>query len=235
MNSVLFLGLLIGMQHALEADHVAAVSSIAARESSAKKIVRQGVAWGIGHTVALLGGAGAVLVLGLNFGGQLAGWLEFGVGVMLVGLGGHVLYRLRRERIHFHIHAHDDKRHFHAHSHADEKVRHELSGHEHDHSRRVPVRPLLVGVTHGMAGSAALLILTTATRSTVADGLIYIAVFGVGSIVGMGLLSAAIAVPFAYTAKYLNRANDVLQLVVGVVTIGLGSSIMLHQNLAVGL
>jgi len=226
MSSVLFLGLLIGMQHALEADHMAAVSSIAARQSSIKRIVFHGAVWGIGHTLALMGFAGSVLALGLKIGEQMAGVLEFGVGAMLVVLGGHVLYRLHRDRIHFHLHKHGGTRHFHAHSHAGERVEHDPSRHNHQHRQGLPLRTLLVGVIHGMAGSAALLILTTAVQTSVVGGLIYVLIFGIGSILGMAALSIVIAVPFAYSAKYLNCANSGLQLAVGTTTMLLGGLVM---------
>jgi len=230
MNSILFLGLLIGMQHALEADHVAAVSSIAARQNSVRRIVVHGAVWGVGHTVALMAFAGTVLVLELKIGGQMAGWLEFAVGGMLVLLGGHVLYRLHRERIHFHAHHHGDTRHFHVHSHAGERETHDPSRHDHEHHGRVPARTFLVGVVHGMAGSAALLILTTATQSSVSGGLAYVTLFGVGSILGMAALSVVIAVPFAYSAKYLSWTNGALQLVVGSATVILGGLTMLRHG-----
>ncbi len=230
MSSILFLGLLIGMQHALEADHVAAVSSIAARQKSVKRIIAHGAVWGVGHTLALMTFAGTVLVLGLEIGGQMAGWLEFVVGLMLVVLGGHVLYRLHHDRIHFHTHAHGDSRHFHAHSHAGEREEHDPSRHNHEHHPGLPVRTLLVGVIHGMAGSAALLILTTATQPSISGGLIYVTIFGVGSILGMAALSAVIAVPFAYSAKYLSWANGALQLTVGSATVILGGLTMLRHG-----
>jgi ABC-type nickel/cobalt efflux system permease component RcnA len=227
MFSILFLGLMIGMQHALEADHVAAVSSIAARQSSLKKVILHGSVWGLGHTLALMAFAGSVLVLGLTISEHLAGWLEFGVGLMLVGLGLHLLYRLYRDRIHFHAHHHGDVRHFHAHSHAGERAEHQQSPHDHEHTQKLPVRTLVVGLIHGMAGSAALLLLTTATQTSVVNGVLYVAVFGFGSILGMAVLSAVIAVPLTYSAKYLTWANTGLQVVVGIVTIGLGSAVML--------
>ena len=229
MSSILFLGLLIGMQHALEADHMAAVSSIAARQSSVKRIVFHGALWGIGHTLALMAFAGSVLAFGLEIGDQMAGWLEFGVGAMLVLLGGHVLYRLYRDRIHFHIHKHGNLRHFHAHSHAGERTEHDTSRHDHQHREGLAVRTLLVGVVHGMAGSAALLILTTAAQTSVVDGMVYVVIFGIGSVLGMAALSAIIAVPFVYSAKYLNWANNGLQLVVGTATIMLGGLVMFRH------
>ncbi|MDD9877587.1 MAG: hypothetical protein OXR84_09130 [Magnetovibrio sp.] len=91
MTSVLLLGLLIGMQHALEAAHIAAVASIAARQSSPRRIITHGAVWGLGHTLPLMAFAGLAVMLGTTIGDGLAGWLETAVGVMLVGLGGHLL------------------------------------------------------------------------------------------------------------------------------------------------
>ncbi len=157
MSGILLLGLLIGMQHAMEADHVAAVSSIATGSRSVRRIATHGAVWGFGHTLTLVAVTGAVILLGTTLNETLTLGLELAVGIMLILLGGHVLYRLWRERIHFHSHRHGDGNvHFHAHSHRDEPVRHDPANHDHPHARRLPWRTLLVGMTHGMAGSAAL-------------------------------------------------------------------------------
>ncbi len=223
MISVLLLGLLIGMQHALEADHVAAVAAIAARQTSRRRIVIHGAVWGIGHTIALMVAAGGVILLGVAIGDTLAARFEVVVGIMLVGLGGHLLYRLARERIHFHRHRHDDGLvHFHAHSHLGEARDHQRSDHAHEHPRGLPIRTLVIGVVHGLAGSAALLILTASTVGSPALGFGYVALFGVGSIVGMAALSALIAVPLGWSARALTWANRGLQGGIGLATLVLG-------------
>lgn len=227
MLSFFTLALLVGMSHALEADHVAAVSSMAARQTSLKSIVRTGAVWGLGHTMTLMGVAGAAIVLGLAVSNSTAGWLEFGVGVMLVGLGGHIVYRLIMERVHFHMHRHTGSpAHFHAHSHADEPATmHNPAAHDHEH-KPFPLRALAIGVMHGMAGSAALLVLTASTAATPTLGFGYVAVFGLGSIIGMAALSAVIAVPLALSAKFLTWANRTIQGATGVATLGLGAYTM---------
>ena len=106
MFGILGLGFLLGMQHALEADHIAAVSSIAARRSEVGDIVKHGLTWGLGHTLTLFVFAGAAILLGHAIPEGLARPLETAVGVMLVGLGAHLLWRLWRERVHFHRHRH---------------------------------------------------------------------------------------------------------------------------------
>jgi hypothetical protein len=231
MFGILGLGLLLGMQHALEADHIAAVSSIAARRSDVADIVKHGLTWGLGHTVTLFAFAGVAIVLGHAIPETLSRPLETGVGVMLVGLGGHVLWRLWNDRVHFHRHGHDDGTvHVHAHSHAGETTPHGLASHAHIHGFRW--RTLLVGLMHGMAGSAALLVLAVSQAPTPAVGLAYVALFGTGSMIGMGALSVAIAVPLAISARWLTLANRALQGAVGLVTIAIGLNTIVSTTLA---
>jgi len=231
MLSFFTLAFLVGMSHALEADHVAAVSSMATRQTSMRQIVRTGAVWGLGHTLTLMAFAGAALVLGLTVHEAFAGWLEFAVGVMLVGLGGHIFYRMYRDRVHFHIHKHKAAApHFHAHSHAGEFQDHTRSGHDHDHAP-FPVRALLVGMMHGMAGSAALLVLSVSTAPSASTGFVYVILFGVGSILGMAALSVLIAVPIALSARFLTWANRGIQMATGLATIALGFITMYETEL----
>ena len=221
MYAILGCGFLLGMQHALEADHVAAVSSIAARRDNVGDIVKHGLTWGLGHTLTLFVFAGAALAFGQAISDELSRPIETAVGVMLVGLGAHVLWRLWRDRIHFHQHRHGDGTvHLHAHSHAGETISHARASHSHEHGFRWPT--LVVGLTHGMAGSAALLVLTASQAPNVVVGLGYVALFGIGSTIGMGVLSTVIAVPIALSARWLTSANRGLQGAVGLVTIALG-------------
>lgn len=221
MFGILGLGFLVGMQHALEADHIAAVSSIAARRRHVADIVKHGLTWGLGHTLTLFVFAGAAILLGRAIPESVATPLETAVGFMLIGLGAHVLWRLWRDRVHFHQHGHGDGTvHFHAHSHAGETMPHARTAHAHEHGFRW--RTLLVGLMHGMAGSAALLVLTASQASSPAVGLGYVALFGVGSMIGMGALSAVIAVPLAVSARWLTWANRGLQGAVGLATIAIG-------------
>ncbi len=231
MFGILGLGFLLGMQHALEADHIAAVSSIASRRSEVADIVKHGLTWGVGHTLTLFAFAGAAILLGHAIPEHLSRPLETAVGLMLVGLGGHVLWRLWRDRVHFHRHHHRDGMvHFHAHSHAGETVPHAKARHAHAHGFRW--RTLLVGLMHGMAGSAALLVLTVTQASSPVAGLVYIALFGIGSMVGMGLLSTVIAVPIAISARWLTWANRGLQAATGLVTIAIGLHTIVATTLA---
>ena len=230
MFGILGLGFLLGMQHALEADHIAAVSSIAARRSEIGDIVKHGLTWGLGHTLTLFVFAGAAILLGHAIPENLARPLETAVGIMLVGLGAHLLWRLWRDRLHFHRHSHDGGVvHFHAHSHAGETIPHARAAHVHAHGFRW--RTLLVGLMHGMAGSAALLVLTVTQASSATTGLGYIALFGDGSMIGMGLLSTVIAVPIAVSARWLTWTNRSLQGAVGLVTIAIGLNTIVATTL----
>ena len=143
--------------------------------------------------------------------------------------------RLRRERVHFHAHRHaDGVAHFHAHSHRGEGVAHDPTRHDHRHPRGFPGRALLVGMVHGMAGSAALILLSLEALRSPVWGFAYIAIFGLGSILGMALLSAAIAVPLRLTSRHLTRAYGGLSTAVGVATVMLGCYIVYQAGIGGG-
>src|ERR1700688_4843877 len=132
MFGILALGFLLGMQHALEADHIAAVSSIAARRTHVGDIVKHGLTWGLGHTLTLFVFAGAALVLGHAIPEHLSRPIETAVGIMLVGLGAHVLWRLWRDRVHFHRHNHGDGIvHGHLPKHLGARIAHARENHPH--------------------------------------------------------------------------------------------------------
>jgi len=221
MLSVLVLGLLLGLQHALEADHLAAVASLSTQSNRLRDAARQGAAWGVGHSLTLLLLGGGVLLIGVQIGPQIALVLELIVGIMLVGLGSHVLLRMWRQRVHFHVHRHGEATHIHAHAHAPH-AQHTVAEHQHEHPSKIPLRPLLVGMTHGLAGSAALMVLVLGSVHSPWLGLLYILVFGVGSIVGMTALAVVISLPLRWSADRLEWAYHGLVGMLGALTIGLG-------------
>ena len=232
MFSILGLGFLIGMQHALEADHVAAVASLATRSKSGKHTVRHGMIWGAGHSLSLLLVGIVVILLEAALPSTVAHWLEFTVGIMLVLLGADVLRRMIKRRVHFHFHSHGDaKRHIHAHSHQGEGA-HVNSTHQHDHPKGLPARVLAVGIMHGLAGSAALMLLVAGSINDPMIGLLYILLFGLGSIVGMAALSAVIAVPLLYSDKFVTWAYNGLQGIIGAATMTLGAYTMYSLGIA---
>ncbi len=226
MLSLLFIGFLIGMRHALEADHVAAVATLATTTNSLNSAIKQGAVWGLGHTIALFIFGSIVILTDSIMPEHLALGLEFVVGIMLLVLGIDVIKRMIRDKVHFHTHQHGkNKQHFHAHKHKNETV-HNPQQHQHKHTSKFPRRALFVGLMHGMAGSAALILLTLQTVSSPVTGLVYILLFGIGSIAGMAALSVVIAIPLRHSAKGLTWLNNGLQAVIGIATIALGSTLI---------
>jgi len=242
MNEMLALGFLVGLQHALEADHLMAMATLASG-GSLRAVARRGLAWGVGHTVTLLALGGTALLLGNLVPERLAATLEFAVGAMLLALGVDVLRRMRAQRVHVHRHSHSEATgmgavhwplasvhaqiHVHAHSHAySGAVSHEHDPHEHAHASAFPLRALCVGMMHGMAGSAAIVVLTLHTVRSPAEGLLYILVFGIGSIAGMGVLGTAIGLPLGWSTRLASGAARVLNALVGCASAGLGLWVM---------
>lgn len=221
MGSVLLLGFVIGLRHAIEADHVAAVASLTSRSKSLSAAAKLAAAWGLGHTLMLFAVGTVVIVLDSGMPERIAQYLELGVGVMLVWLGVDVLRRLIRERIHFHSHRHDgDAAHFHAHSHAGEGT-HRGSPHDHSHAT-MRSRAFVVGLMHGMAGSAALIFLTLGQFESVWPAILYMALFALGTMMGMALLSVAISLPLQKLARSITWAHNALNAVTGTATVGFG-------------
>ncbi|MDB9973016.1 HoxN/HupN/NixA family nickel/cobalt transporter [Candidatus Njordibacter sp. Uisw_002] len=220
--SVLLIGFMIGMRHALEADHVAAVASIVTQKQGRSAALRHGAVWGLGHTLTLFALGTAALLSGVLIPEYIATLLECAVGFMLLYLGLDVLWRMSRKGIHFHAHQHHGKTHLHAHQHHAHDLTLEANAHSHNHKKPFPIRTLMVGIMHGMAGSAALVVLTLNAAQDLLAGMGYMVLFGIGSILGMALLSVAISVPFNLPGKHLERFLGYLQLVIGVGTSGLG-------------
>lgn len=228
--SLLLLGFLIGMRHALDADHLAAVAALATSSRSVQHAVKQGVVWGLGHTLTLFLFGSAVVVLDVVLPETLVQVLELVVGVMLVILGADVIRRMIRDRVHFHVHFHEDgTNHFHAHGHPGEVQRdtryHERS-HAHVHMQGFPIRALVVGVVHGMAGSGALILLTLNTVESLPLALLYMLLFGIGSISGMALLSVVIALPLRASDCCLTWVHNAVQGAIGFATVVFGAMLV---------
>lgn len=227
MIAILALGVLLGMQHALEADHLAAIGAMAGKRGGSRRaFVVRGALWGLGHSITLLAIGAAVIVLGLTLTARMSAVLEFAVGAMLVALGVDVIGKLVRRRIHFHLHDHGGDRHLHAHSHAGEAGPHRASRHDHSHPTGLPLRALVVGLVHGAAGSSALLALIAVSVHEPRWALAYIALFGAGSIAGMAVLSFVAAVPLAAIERKALWLHRGLSLGAGAVAIGLGGAVM---------
>lgn len=169
---------------------------------------------------------GAVLALGKAIPAGLEQILELLVALMLIALGIDVMRRLAQQKVHFHAHEHPPgSRHLHAHSHATATATHKAQHHAeaHQHSHKLPLRALAVGAMHGMAGTAALVLLSLEAVQSPAMGLAYMALFGLGSIAGMALLSVAIAVPLRLSAStQLAWLHQGMTLAVGLLSCVLG-------------
>ncbi len=227
MEGFLALGFLIGMQHALEADHLAAVGTMAAGRHGGKRgLALRGAVWGLGHTITLFAICAAVILLGMTLTERMSAALEFGVGVMLVLLGLDVLRRMRAKRIHFHAHEHGGRPHVHAHSHQGATAPHAQDPHDHRHPEGFPLRALLIGLVHGAAGSAGLLALAVAATREPWAAVGYVAVFGLGSILGMAALSFVAAWPLGAAERHAKWLHSGLALGAAALAVGIGVDVM---------
>ena len=220
--STLALGFVLGLRHALDADHLAAVSTFASEEKSILRSSLIGVSWGMGHTAALLAFGLAVAAFRLALTPRLAQVLEFLVGCMLIGLGLNVFFKIwRKSSLHAHAHAHDGVEHKHLHMHVAEP-RHEHQ-HQHQHrTLRLGGRPFMVGVVHGLAGTAALMMLVVGTLPSLLLAGVYILVFGAGSIGGMVVMSVLISVPLALAARRLRVMERGIRIAAGLFSLCFG-------------
>jgi sulfite exporter TauE/SafE len=223
--SVLVIGFVLGLQHATEADHLAAVSTIVSEKKNLFTASLVGGLWGVGHTISLFVVGLLVILLKFQISESLEAKLEACVGAMLVLLGLNALRKLfQASKVHVHSHEHDGHKHVHIHTHNKE-------GAEPSHHRLSP-RSVVIGMVHGLAGSAALMLLVVPTISSQALAILYILIFGIGSIGAMMAMSFLIGLPFHFTAGRFEILNRSIRLVAGVFSLCLGSSIIYEKLLA---
>jgi len=254
--SFLLLGFFLGMRHATDADHVVAIATIVSGQTSVRRSAMIGAAWGIGHTITVMAVGAAIIVLGVVIPPRLGLSMEFAVGVMLVvlgvltltGMGGSVGAALamsghdgrtgRADDCHGHVHAHGDYVHEHAHGHGPNG-----HGHSKDHTPLARLdgsrlgglalyrwlRPFVVGLVHGLAGSAAiaLMVLSVIRDPLWATG--YLLLFGFGTVGGMMLITVVLSVPFAFTSARLPRFNWQLRVTSGLISFVFGL-ILIYAN-----
>ncbi|HKO96402.1 MAG TPA: hypothetical protein VJU86_05400 [Pyrinomonadaceae bacterium] len=224
--ALLGLGLVFGLKHAMEVDHVVAVSTIVSEHRNLLRATLVGGLWGIGHTVSLVVVGVVVLVFRVAIPEAVANWLEFGIALMIIGLGFMALWRVFRKRadVHVHEHTHDGRSHVHIHFHEPATAhRPVFKAPSHSHAiSQVGFKPLLVGAMHGLAGSAALTLLVLSQIQSVGLGLLYLLLFGLGSTMGMLFMSGMIGLPFALSARRLTGINNGLQTAAGVISIAFG-------------
>jgi high-affinity nickel-transport protein len=239
---VLALGFFLGMRHATDPDHVIAVATIVARQRRAGSAALIGAAWGLGHTLTILIVGGGIILFGWVIPRQVGLSLELAVGLMLIVLGvanlrdllpflrGDIANSVDRAEVHSHAHAHGDYVHTHPHAHAPEAHPHApdrtpvswLDRHAGNAPLYQLLRPLIVGVVHGLAGSAAVALLVLAAISDPAWAVLYLVLFGVGTVAGMMLVTAAIALPFRYAYLRSTRVTRRLRLAAGLMSIAFG-------------
>jgi ABC-type nickel/cobalt efflux system permease component RcnA len=255
--SILLLGFFLGMRHATDVDHVIAVTTIVSRERTIRNAAMLGAIWGIGHSLTLLLVGGAIILFGIVIPPRLGLSLEFTVAVMLVLLGlmnirsfagwlrrwGRASEGEKAERCHDHAHAHGDYVHAHLHGHQSES-----HGHRVEETPTAwldirfgglnvyqSVRPLLVGVVHGLAGSAAVALLVLPILQNAGWAVAYLLLFGCGTIAGMMLITAAVAFPFACTAARSSAFNRRLAFASCLLSIGFGLFLMYQIGFVQGL
>src|SRR3989449_5457791 len=177
------LGLLLGLRHAFEPDHLAAVSTLATRQGRLLDACRLGLAWALGHTASVGAVVGAIILFGLRLPDRLWPAADLLVALLLIGLGGSVILRYARGRWHLHVHSHAGAPHLHLHSHVHSHAQGTL--HEHAHPQGDARRSLRFGLLHGLAGSAAILVLLVAAAPTRAAQFAYFLSFAAGTMIGM--------------------------------------------------
>lgn len=213
LASLLVLGFMFGVKHALDADHIVAIGVIASQIKNLKTSSLLGIFWGIGHTATLFFISLLVLIFKIKIPILFSLLFEFFVGAMLVILGINILKKIFKEKIHFHAHNHEDKSHIHIHQHKTN------ASHTHIH------KSFFIGLIHGLSGSAALMLLVLATVKSTFEGLMYVAIFGIGSIIGMFLVSTAIGIPFIITKQFTSIEKGI-KIIAGSISIVMGGIIM---------
>jgi high-affinity nickel-transport protein len=193
--SVALIGFLLGVRHAVDPDHVVAVSTIATRTTTFRRAISVGALWGVGHTLTILGVGGAIILMRVVISTRVALAMEFSVALMLIVLGFQNLATARNP----------------------------------DPPAPSIARPFLVGMVHGMAGSAAVALLVLATVRDAGWALAYLSLFGLGTVLGMMLVTAMIAVPAALAISRVRNARRWLTLASGVASVALG--VMLASEL----
>lgn len=234
--AALGLGVLLGIRHALDPDHVVAVSTVVSEDKNPFRSFWVGISWGLGHTTTLLIIGVVIIGLRLTIPDRLALLFEFLIGIMLVGLGLQVIYKFRRRKLHQHDHGHNQNAHQHYHSHDQEQshpTRHHLLPAVGKPFLRK--KSYLVGTAHGIAGSAAMTLLILASIESTLASMIYILVFGLGSVLSMGVMTILISFPFVISANRLPNLNRSIQLTVGTASVLFGGFLMYEIGFVNGL
>jgi hypothetical protein len=220
LAAILALGFVLGLKHATDADHVVAVTTFVSEQKTLLRSCWIGAFWGAGHTLSLAIAGIAVILLKVNIPKWLEIRLEFGVAMMLVFLGARVLYKTWKQKLELHRHPHahapgtSPHVHWHLHTHG--------ALHEHTGWLHVGLRPLLVGMVHGAAGSGALMLLVLSTIHSSLQALLYIGLFGIGSVAGMLVVSALLALPMQWIGMRVAGSYRPVQIFAGIFSCAFG-------------
>ena len=227
--AILAIGMLLGLKHATDADHVVAVATFATEHGNVWRGVWVGASWGLGHTTPLLI-LGIVILLVkealLDRYEAVAPVLEFGVGVMLVFLGAQVFYNLHRGTLHAHAHQHQG--HAHVHVHATHREGSESGNGNGLHEALRPqfrLKSYVIGAVHGLAGSAAVMLVLLPKIEVFWVGVGYLVVFGIGTVASMAVITILLGVPFALTSR-ARRWQRVIAGVAGAASLAVGVALM---------
>jgi len=228
--SAIFIGLIIGLRHSTDGDHVVAVSTMARDYQSIFKGLWIGVSWGLGHSTPLLILGVVILLLKqavMDFYESVAIYFELGVALMLVFLGVQVFWKMYRGDFHVHEHRHDDDDHNHLHG---------SHGHQdniaspHDENKHGPfpelvpffrLKSYVIGVVHGLAGSAAVMLAILPTTPSFFSGLLFLILFSIGTMLAMAFMTVLLAIPFKLSSQS-NTAGNIVISVAGLLSIALG-------------
>ncbi len=237
--SVIFIGFFLGMRHATDPDHVIAVTTIVSQQRNTKRAALIGIFWGMGHTLTIFIVGCAIILFNVVIPVRLGLAMEFSVSLMLIVLGGWNLAALKNTlpmvaaegtSLHTHAHSHGDFVHTHPHAHAPEAHPHspeqnplaKMDRRLGNRSFYQLVRPLIVGIVHGLAGSAAVALLILATIHNSKWAIAYLLVFGIGTIAGMMLITMSIAFAFRFVGNRFQAFGRRLAVVSGVVSLAFG-------------
>lgn len=234
------LGFAVGILHALEADHLAAVATMFRSSAERRHAITRGAFWGLGHTASLFVICLVVMLLGMTISHRVEASLEAFVGVIIVLLGAQLIYRLYREKAHIHVHDHGGEKHLHFHTH--KTAAHGTEGaHQHRH-RRMSFRPsninfkaMGIGLVHGAAGSAGLLVVLVASTQTLPQAMIYLALFGAGSIAGMIMMSLVISLPLSFVERGAKSLHNLAAGGIGLGAIWIGGALFVQSMQSVAL
>ena len=238
--AAVLLGFLLGLKHATDADHVVAVATIVKEFKNAFRSLWVGASWGLGHTTPLLILGIIILVfkdIVLDSYEDVAHYFELGVGIMLVFLGLQVYWTLKKGRLHIHHHDHDGDSHLHIHG-THEAI--ENPDVQRQHGMFGPGKPFfrmksfVIGMVHGLAGSAAVMLALLPTVDSFLVGFIYLLLFGIGTVLSMAIITIALSVPFAMTGTH-HKLNSIVSGVAATASILFGVALMSDVTLKTSL